>query len=146
PHPDRSTRSPDPDEPQPVTPRSSGYDDDPHASTRYAGPRTSSSMGHWDTKPVNPPGGRSLIKSRTYGIFLRRCLATIELRGLIDRQARPDQVTVQVTDPRRGQRAKPVTQVLVVPPVGAQQRLHLIPTLITSRLRQRPAVRPDRRR
>src|SRR5262249_39187894 len=40
--------------PQPVTPRSSGYDDDPHASTRYAGPRTSSSMGHWDIKPANP--------------------------------------------------------------------------------------------
>jgi hypothetical protein len=61
-------------------------------------------------------------------------------------RSRADQVPRRIREPRHRQRGQPRPQVLPVPPVRAEQRLHPAPPLMTSRLRQDPAVRPGPRR
>lgn len=66
------------------------------------------------------------------GRHARGGIAVLELRGLVDRDARADQVTVQIRDPGGRQRGQLRPQLLPVPPVGAEQGLHLAPSVITS--------------
>jgi hypothetical protein len=87
------------------------------------------------------PGAPGMLRR-----YARGGVPVLELGGLIDRDARADQVTVGIRDPRHRQRGQLRTQLRPVPPVGAEQRLHPAPPLMTSRFRQDPAVRLDPRR
>ncbi len=70
----------------------------------------------------------------------------LELRGLIDRDARADQVIRVARQPRRGQGRQLTAQVLPVLPAGAQQRLHPVRALVPGLFGDRPAVRLHLRR
>ena len=70
----------------------------------------------------------------------RRAVAVLELGGLVDRDARPDQVLLLAGDPRRRQCGQLRAQILPVPLVGAQQALHPAPALMACRFGERPAV------
>jgi hypothetical protein len=73
-------------------------------------------------------------------------LTVLELRGLIDRDPRPDQVTRIARQPRRGQPGELAAQPPAVPPVRAQQRLHPVRALVPGLLGDGPAVRLHPRR
>src|ERR1022692_967826 len=87
------------------------------------------------------PGAPGMLRSGARGRG-----AFFQLRGLVDRDARADQVTVAIRQPGGGQARQLSAQVLPVPRIRPQQGLHPAPALMTGRLRQVPAVRPGPRR
>ena len=95
-------------------------------------------------------GGHAVLhRVRDPGVL--RCHARgevprLQVRGLVDRDPRPDQVRPITRQPRRRQRGQPGPQVLPVPHVAAEQPLHPVPALMPGRLGDRPAVRPGARR
>ena len=108
---------------------------------------------HVEIRPGLPPGGDVGGEHGGHAVFhlagtpgvlrrhARRAVAVFELGGLVDRDARPDQVLLLAGDPRRRQRGQLRAQLLPVPLVGAQQALHPAPALVACRFGERPAVR-----
>ena len=75
-----------------------------------------------------------------------RVIAVLEVRGLVDRDPRPDQVTLVIGQPPGSQGRQLRPQVLPRPRIRPEQGLHPAPALVPGRLRQLPAVRPRPRR
>jgi hypothetical protein len=75
-----------------------------------------------------------------------RGISVLQVRGLVDRDPRPGQLTPVIRQPRRRQGRQLRPQRRPVPDVGADQGLHPVPPLMPGRLRQAPAVRPPIRR
>ena len=131
---------------------------DPGGSPARHVPRPAVRHVHVEVRPGLPAGGdvggehgghAVLHLTGAPGVLRRHArgsVSVLDVRGLVDRDARAGQVTLQIRDPRRGQRGKLCAQVRPVPPVRAEQRLHPAPPLMTSRFRQRPAVSPGSRR
>jgi hypothetical protein len=112
-------------------------------------------FGHEDVEvgPGLPAGGHPRGEHRRHAVLhvpgapgmLRRhargCVPVLKLRGLVDRDSRPDQVTWAAGKPRRRERRQLRPQLPPVPPAGAEQGLHPVRALVPGRLRQGPAVR-----
>ena len=90
---------------------------------------------------LHVPGASGVLRRHARGR-----VPVLELRGLIDRDPRPDQVARVARQPgtRKARQLRP--QARPVPPVAAQQGLHPVRVLVPGRLRQAPAVRPHPRR
>jgi hypothetical protein len=76
------------------------------------------------------PGAPGVLRRHARG-----GVPVLELSGLVDRDARADQVIPGVRDPRRRQRGQPGPQLRPVPPVRTEQCLHPAPPLMTSGFR-----------
>jgi len=74
------------------------------------------------------------------GCHARGGLALLQLRGLVDRDPRPDQIPGWVGDRGGGQPGQLIAQQHPVPPVGPEQVLHPALPVVAGRFGQRPAV------
>jgi hypothetical protein len=90
---------------------------------------------------LHVPGAPGVLRRHARGR-----VPVLELRGLINRDPRPGQVTRVAGQPGEREPGQLRPQVRPVPPVGAEQGLHPVRALVPGRLRQAPAVRLHPRR